>query len=69
MSQDVAKSQEELPVKGIRSFRSNVDVENFYRFVHENNLRREAKMLLDIAYAQIVKSQKKRKKRNARKLQ
>ena len=30
----------------IRNFRSSPDVENFYRFIYENNLRDEAAVLL-----------------------
>ncbi len=62
MASETAKAQEEIQQKGFRNFRSNVDVENFYRFVHENDLRREAKMLLDVIFSRSGKAPKKRKR-------
>ena len=32
---------------GVRDFRHNSEVENFYRFVHENGLRAEARMIIN----------------------
>lgn len=56
--------------KGVRNFRSSADVENFYRFVHENGLRREAKLIFNTIVSQLNKSKKKvRKKRKTKKLQ
>ena len=40
-------------VSPIKSFRSNPDVENFYRFIYENGLRKEAKSCLD-AVAKVI---------------
>ena len=39
---------------------SKADIENFYRFVHENNLRHEAKLALEAVY-QVIKPKKTRK--------
>ncbi len=36
----------EINAKGPRSIKSNPDVENFYRFIQENNLRKEAHSML-----------------------
>ena len=33
-------------VKAPRTFRSHAEVENFYRFVYENDLRKEAHLIL-----------------------
>ncbi len=44
--------------KVIKGFRHTPDVENFYRFVNENGLRKEAKLLLEKIYT-IIKKQKK----------
>jgi hypothetical protein len=56
--------------KGIRNFRQSSDVENFYRFVHDNGLRREAKMILETVYTAIKKSKKKaRRPRKTKTLQ
>ena len=41
---------------------SKADIENFYRFVHENNLRYEAKLALDAVY-KVIKPKKTRKMR------
>jgi len=56
--------------KALRNFRSSADIENFYRFVFENNLRREAKMVLDTICKQIniEKKKAKRKGRTKKKL-
>jgi hypothetical protein len=32
---------------GIRDFRHSSEVESFYRFIHENNLRDEARIIID----------------------
>ena len=54
------KTNEENGAKKVQNFRSNVDVENFYRFVHENDLRREAKMLLSMVYSRMTDTKKKK---------
>ena len=45
-----------------RNFRSAIDIENFYRFVNDNDLRREAKIMLEIIQAKVLASVKKKKK-------
>lgn len=56
--------------KGLRNFRHTADVENFYRFVHENGLRREAKLIMSAISTHLNKGKKKtRKKRKSKKLQ
>lgn len=45
----------------IKSFRSNSDIENFYRYIHENGLRREAFMLMEYAISKVAKVKKTRK--------
>ena len=57
----------EVGVRTIRNFRSSADVENFYRFVNENSLRREAKMILEAIYARLTKDVKRKPKRGAKK--
>lgn len=67
MSKETQAAQE-APKTG-KSFKSSADVENFYRFVYENNLRREAKMVLS-AIVSLQKSAKKTKrKRKTKKVQ
>ena len=31
----------------LKNFRSNADIENFYRYIHDNGLRREAFMMME----------------------
>ncbi|MBT7609325.1 MAG: hypothetical protein HN576_06190 [Bacteriovoracaceae bacterium] len=57
--------ENEAGVKNLRAVKSNPDVENFYRFISENDLRREAKMI----FSEIVNHlnpPKKRRKRKAK---
>jgi hypothetical protein len=55
---------------GLRNFRKTADVENFYRFVHESGLRREAKLIVSAITTHLNKGKKKtRKKRKSKKLQ
>ena len=53
--------------KGIlgKGFRANTDIENFYRFVNENNMRREAKFFL----AKVLEKVKVKPSRRSRKIQ
>lgn len=55
-------------VMTLKNFRANnTDIENFYRFVHENGLRREAGMMLEYAIDRLRKARK--NKRAAKTLQ
>lgn len=45
-----------------RNFRTAIDIENFYRFVNDNDLRKEAKIMLEIIQAKVMASVKKNKK-------
>lgn len=61
MSKETVEQTEATKV--VKSFKSAADIENFYRFVYENDLRREAKMILGaIAAAANQSSKKKRRK-------
>ena len=42
----------------IKNFRTNGDIENFYRYIHENGLRREAFMLMEYAISKVAKARK-----------
>ena len=60
----------EVAKSGVRNFRNIADIENFYRFVYENDLRREAKMVLQAICGEQKKAKKKSKsKSKSRKLQ
>jgi hypothetical protein len=45
-----------------RNFRSAVDIENFYRFVNDNDLRKEAKVMLEMIQSKVMACVKKKKK-------
>jgi len=45
-----------------RNFRSAIDIENFYRFVNENDLRKEAKIMLELIHNKVMGQVKKKKK-------
>jgi hypothetical protein len=52
------KEQVAPEVMTIKNFRSNGDIENFYRYIHENGLRREAFMLMEYALSKVAKARK-----------
>jgi len=45
-------------VMNIKNFRNNGDIENFYRYIHDNELRREAFMLMEYALGKVAKVRK-----------
>ncbi len=49
------------PKKLAKNFRQSADIENFYRFIHENDLRKEAKLIFEKLHAQIKMQNKKKK--------
>jgi len=53
-------------VMTLKNFRSNADIENFYRFIHDNGLRREASTMMEYAMDKLRKA---RKSKRAAKLQ
>jgi hypothetical protein len=48
-------------VMTLKNFRSNGDIENFYRYIHDNGLRREAFMLMEYAISKVAKVRKGRR--------
>jgi hypothetical protein len=52
------KANEAMTVK---QFKQTSDIDNFYRFIHENNLRHEAKVLMTMVAKTLKKSSRKRK--------
>ena len=47
-----------------RNFRNSADIENFYRFVHDNNLRREAHLILETIISRMnIKKRRRRSKK------
>lgn len=51
---------ENLP-KAPRNFRNSIEIENFYRFIHENDLRREARLMLELIQAKVMGTVKRKK--------
>lgn len=45
-------------VMTIKNFRTNGDIENFYRYIHDNGLRREAFMMMEYAISKVAKLRK-----------
>jgi hypothetical protein len=45
-----------------RNFRTAIDIENFYRFVNDNDLRKEAKIMLELIHQKVMGQVKKRRK-------
>ncbi|GAB4012862.1 MAG: hypothetical protein Fur0010_09090 [Bdellovibrio sp.] len=56
-----ATATQEPVVKITRNFRNTVEVESFYRFIHENDMRREARAILDHVYRKLLAARKKNK--------
>ncbi|MCK6594558.1 MAG: hypothetical protein L6Q33_05105 [Bacteriovoracaceae bacterium] len=54
---------ENLP-KAPRNFRNSIEIENFYRFIHENDLRKEARIMLELIQSKVMSTVK--KKRNSK---
>ena len=51
------------PQAGLRSFKKSTEIENLYRFINDNNLRREAKMILELVCQKLNVKKKKKKGR------
>lgn len=54
-------------VKNPRNFRASSDVENFYRYIFENNFRQEAQFMLKAIHEILVKEKKAARKAKGRK--
>lgn len=65
---EVEKTANAEAAKGGKGFKSSQEVEAFYRFIHENGLRREAQTVLKTVHAK-MKQLNKKKKRGRKKLQ
>ena len=47
----------------LRNFRKSAEVENCYRFVSENDLRREALMILEVITSKLTQKKKKKSRK------
>ncbi len=48
----------------IKNFKNTSEVENFYRFIHDNGLRAEAKQLVQIVLKSITPQKKRGRKKS-----
>jgi hypothetical protein len=64
MSKTETTTEKAAPeVMTLKNFRgANGDIENFYRYIHENGLRREAYMLMEYALSKVSRRKGKRAK-------
>ena len=51
----------ESVVMTVKNFRSASDIDNFYRYINDNRLRREAKMILDTVVKAIPPPKRRRR--------
>jgi len=58
---------DQAPGKTVRGFRGSPEVENFYRFVNEFKLRREARLCIEVISERLGIPAKKEKKKRGRK--
>jgi hypothetical protein len=61
MNLDTETTNADNAPKAPRNFRSSIDVENFYRFVHDNDLRKEAKIMLELIHSKVMSTVKKKR--------
>ncbi len=62
------QSDEQVEItRALRNFRNIPEIEHFYRFVYDNNLRRETKLVFE-AITSAIASQKKVNKKKAQAL-
>ena len=50
---------------GMKTFKSSSEIESLYRFIHDNNLRAEAKSLIEFAVKKVAPAKKKRGRKKA----
>ncbi len=62
-------SAEGEATKSLKTFRKSKDLEDLYRFINENGLRREAHHALEFIYGRLNTTRKKTRGRKSKKLQ
>lgn len=67
MQKEELKDPSLEPKVNIRTFRNSPEVESFYRFIHENNLRRESAIIMQKVVIMMGGSKKKTPKKRGRK--
>lgn len=56
-----------IPEQVVKNFRTMPEIEAFYRFVHENDMRREALIAMTAIVSKIQAKRKKNSRANAKK--
>jgi hypothetical protein len=51
-----------------RNFRAAADIEAFYRFVNDNDLRKEAKIMFELIHQRVMGTVKRKRKEKTKKL-
>jgi len=64
MKNEIENTAAQAPVTSIKSFKATSEVENFYRFIHENKIRLEAKKLIEVVLKQIKPVKKRGRRKN-----
>lgn len=62
---DASSVTDRVNPNGIRPHYSYPEVENFYRFLYENGMRREGKILIDLVQSSLKKAVKQKKARGS----
>jgi uncharacterized protein YxeA len=63
VTENIKQSNIKPENRKINSFKSSGDVENLYRYVFNNNLRREARLILQEIHKTVIKAGKRRGRR------
>lgn len=71
MTAKIVEENEVVPegTKSIKTFRKSKDLEDFYRFINENSLRREAHHALEFIVNRLSKPKKKTRGRKPKTVQ
>jgi hypothetical protein len=56
-----AKKEKPEVIAAIKQFKASGEVESFYQFVHENNLRNEANILIKMVLKTLTPAKRKKK--------
>lgn len=63
MKKTIQTDADATQVTTVKTFKASADVENFYRYINDNNLRFEAKKLLEVVLKHITPAKKRGRKK------
>ena len=55
--------------QAVRNFRTGADIDNFYRFVYDSKLRREARLVFETIFARVKQYRKRNRRPKGTKIQ